>query len=241
MHTQQLLTTKDCASCDLTKAGLVYANLIGANLGSANLVQANLSHTDLSGANLSQAQLSGAVLFGANLSNADLRGADLRGADLREAILTNANLEGANIEGANLMGAVGIPATLATVDNFYRWGLEEAARGNFRAAINNYNQAISQDADFAHGYLARSIALFRLGDQAGALADAQRADELYLAQNNEQGHQVASQFALGIQAAQEAYVRRQEGQNGGGAGGNILNVLGGLAGMALQVLQYVAF
>lgn len=241
MHTQQLLTTKDCAGCDLTKAGLVYANLIGANLTNANLVQANLSHTDLSTADLSQAQLSGAVLFGANLSNADLSGADLRGADLREAVLTNANLDGANIEGANLMGAVGIPESLATVENLYRWGLEEAARGNFRGAISNYNRILNKDPDFAHAYLARSIALFRLGNQEEALVDAQRADQLYLEQNNERGHQAASQFALGIQAAQEAYAKREEGQNGGGVGGNILNVLGGLAGMALQVLQYVAF
>lgn len=240
-HTQQLLMTNECASCDLNKAGLVHAELLGADLTQANLIQANLSHANLSGAKLNQAQLTGAVLFGADLSGADLSGANLQGVDLREANLTNANLTGANIQGANLLGAIGIPAELATVRNFYLWGMAEAQRGNFRAAIENYNQALDKDSDFAHAYLARSIARFRLGDPAGALTDAQKADELYLAQNNERGHQAASQFALGIQAAQEAYVARQRAGTSGGAGGNILNVLGGLAGMALQMLQYMAF
>ncbi len=240
-QTQQLLTTNECSGCELSKAGLVYAQLLGADLTKANLIQANLSHANLSAANLSQAQLNGAVLFGADLSGADLSGANLQGVDLREANLTNAKLEGANIEGANFLGAVGIPAELATVKNYYLWGMAEAQRGNFRGAIANYNQALSQDPDFANAYLARSIARFRLGDQAGALSDAQYADELYLKQNSERGHQAASQFAMGIQAAQEAYDERQRAGSSGGVGGNILNVLGGLAGMALQVLQYMSF
>ncbi len=240
-HTQQLLTTHECPRCDLNKAGLVYAELTGSNLSGSSLVQANLSHADLSGADLSQVNLTGAVLFGADLSGANLSGANLQGADLRSAILTNANLTDARIDGVNFLGAIDIPALLATADNYYRWGMAEAQRGNFRGAIDNYNQAIEQDADFAHAYMARSIARFRAGDQAGALADAQLAEQLYTRQNNERGIQVASQFALGIQAAQEAYESRQRVGSGGGAGGNIMNVLGGLAGIALQVLQYMSF
>lgn len=240
VHTQQLLNTKECSGCDLNKAGLVYANLIGADLAGANLIQANLSHTNLSAANLSQAQLAGAVLYGADLSGADLSGANLQGADLRGAILSNANIEGANINGANFLGAVGLPEQLATVDNYYSWGMQEAERGNFRGAIDYYDQALVLEPDFAHAYMARSIALFRLGDRVGALGDAQYADQLYLEQNNERGHLVASRFAEGIQMAEEAYAKQQRG-GGGGAGGNILNVLGGLAGMALQVLQYMSF
>lgn len=240
-QTQQLLTTNECSGCDLNKAGLVHAELVGATLTEASLIQANLSHADLTAANLSNANLNGAVLFGANLSGANLSGADLTGVDLRESILTNADLTGAKIEGANFLGAIGIPAELATVRNYYNWGMAEAQRGNFRGAVENYSQAISQDPDFAHAYLARSIARFRLGDPNGALNDAQYADELYQKQNNDRGHQAASQFALGIQAAQEAYEDRQRVGSSGGVGGNILNVLGGLAGMALQVLQYMSF
>lgn len=240
-QTQQLLNTNECTGCELNRAGLVYAQLTGANLAGASLIQANLSHTNLSAANLSQAQLNGAVLFGADLSGANLSGANLQGADLREAILTNVDLEGANIEGANLLGAVGVPANIGTADNYYRWGMQAAEQGNFRGAINNYNQALALDSDFANAYMARSIARFRLGDRAGALEDAQFADQLYTEQNNDRGHQIASQFALGIQQAEEAYAKQQRAGSGGGAGGNILNVLGGLAGVALQVLQYMSF
>ena len=51
-HTQQLLATKQCPSCDLSGAGLVLADLAGANLQGANLARANLSRADLSGADL---------------------------------------------------------------------------------------------------------------------------------------------------------------------------------------------
>jgi uncharacterized protein YjbI with pentapeptide repeats len=240
-QTQQLLSSNECPKCDLNRAGLVYAQLTGANLTAASLIQSNLSHANLGSAKLNQAQLNGAVLFGADLTGADLSGANLQGADLREAILTNANLQGANLDGANLVGAVGVPAQIATSDNLYRWGMQEAVRGDFRGAVSYYNQALNQKPDFAHAYMARSIARLRLGDRSGALTDAQEADKLYTAQNNQQGHQIASQFATGIQDAEKAYIKQQEAENGGGTGGNILNVLGGLAGIALQVLQYMAF
>lgn len=240
-HTQQLITTNDCSRCDLNRAGLVYANLIGANLSEASLIQANLSHANLSSANLQGAKLNGATLFGADLSGADLSNANLQGVDLRGANLTGANLENAVIEGTNFLGAVGLPTELATVDNYYRWGMEEAERENFRGAVNYYNLALSLEPDFAHAYLARSIARFRLGEQMGALEDAQYADQLYLEQNNERGHLIASQFSQSILTAQELYEKRQRGGRSGGVGGNILNVLGGLAGMAFQVLKYMSF
>jgi tetratricopeptide (TPR) repeat protein len=219
---------------------LVYAQLTGADLTGASLVQANLSHANLSSAKLNQAQLNGAVLFGADLTGADLSGANLQGADLREAILTNANLQGAKLEGASLVGAVGVPAQIATSDNLYQWGLQEAKRGDFRSAINYYNQALAQEPDFAHAYLGRGIARLRLGDRAGALADAQQADQLYTAQNNEKGHEVALQFTTGIQKTEEIYAKQQRAINGGGSG-NFLNLMGGLAAIALQALQYMSF
>ena len=241
-HTQQLLNTKECAKCELNKAGLVYAHLSGANLSGASLIQANLSHADLSGANLSGAQLIGAALYGIDLTGANLSGANLSGADLRGAILLNANLDGANLKDATLLGAVGLPDSIATAENYYHWGMQEAARGNFRDAVNYYNQAISLQPDFAHAYMARSIARLRLADRAGSLADAQEANRLYTDQNNDQGQKVASQFATGIQNAEKAYAEEQKRrQGGGGMGGNLLNVLGGLAGVALQMLQYMAF
>ncbi|MBI4782736.1 MAG: pentapeptide repeat-containing protein [Oscillatoriophycideae cyanobacterium NC_groundwater_1537_Pr4_S-0.65um_50_18] len=229
-HTQQLLSTKSCERCDLSKAGLTYANLSGANLSRADLSQANLSRIILRGANLKGANLSGAVLFSADLTGADLSGANLSGADLRGAIVTGAVWTGATLTQANLLGAVGLPAEIATPDRLYAWGLAEAERGNFQDAINNYNQVLSQQPDFAHALLARGVARFRLGDRSGAMADAKAAEEMYTAQGNSQGQEISTQFSEGMQAMQEA----EEKQDRRGRGGNFLGFLGSLAGLLLQ-------
>lgn len=229
---QQLISTRQCSSCELARAGLVYANLQGADLRNANLVQANLTHANLSGANLQGANLAGAVLFGANLSGADLRGANLGGADLREAYVANINFDGANLQGAVLMGAIDIPPQYVSAEDYYRWGLLEDQRGNFSGAIAYYNQAIALKSDFAHAYLARAASRLRLRDMTGAIADAQQADQYYLAQSNEQGHQMATRFTEGVQAAQEAANERPRR----GGGGNFLGFLSGLASLAVRFL-----
>ena len=251
-HTQQLISTKACQRCDLSNAGLVSANLGGANISGANLSSANLSNANLQGADLQGANLQSAVLFNANLSNADLRGVNLQKADLRGAILTGAVWDGANVDGANLLGAVGLPNQIATPENLYVIGLTEAQRGNFRGAITNYNQALTQKPDFAHAVLARGVARFRMGDRPGALEDAKKAQTLYLAQGNTQGETVSTQFVEGIQAIQEAEARGPRyggnasspsaggghsgggGGGGSGSGGGFLGFLGSIAGMLLQ-------
>ncbi|MCY7282113.1 MAG: pentapeptide repeat-containing protein [Cyanobacteria bacterium CAN_BIN43] len=227
--TQQLITTQKCQGCDLSGAGLVYANLSGAQINQANLSQINLSHANLSGSNLSGSNLSGAVLFNANLTGADLRGTDLRGADLRGSRLSGANLEGANLDGANFLGAVGLPSEVATNDNLYNLGLAEAQRGNFRGAIENYNQAIAADANFANAYLARGIARIQLGDRAGALEDSKQAEQLYTAQSNVAGTETSTQFSSGIEAMQAA-----EAQGQRGARGNFMNVLAAAASLLVR-------
>jgi uncharacterized protein YjbI with pentapeptide repeats len=230
-HVQQLMTTRQCQGCDLSRAGLVLTNLDGVDLSGADLSLANLSRTNLSNANLRNANLTSAVLFSTNLSGADLSGADLRGADLREAYLVGANLEGANLEGANLLGAMGLPSRIATPEQLYLWGLTETRQGNFAGAIDYYNQALRLKPDFAHALLARGIARYRMGNEAGAIADGKAAEQLYLEQRDESGHRVSVQFYEGIEAMQEAV---REGQSGGG--GNFLNFLGGLTGLLMRML-----
>jgi uncharacterized protein YjbI with pentapeptide repeats len=234
-HTQQLLSTRECSECDLSRAGLVYLNLIDADLNGANLSQANLSRTNLSGANLSNANLAGAVLFNANLSGADLSGADLQGADLRGAVLTGANLQNARIDNANLLGAIGLPTHIATTEMLYRLGLAETERGNYRGAINYYNQTIAQEPTFAHAYLARSISRFQLGDPAGAMEDAQWAEQLYMQQGQQVGLEATAQLMAGIQAYQEATEKQQAAMRGGnGIGTNLLSLFGSIASMLLR-------
>lgn len=227
--TQQLITTQKCQGCDLSGAGLVYANLSGAQINQANLSQVNLSRANLSGSNLSGSNLSGAVLFNANLTGADLSGADLSGADLRGSRLSGANLEGAKLEGANFLGAVGLPSEVATNDNLYSLGLAEAQRGNFRGAIEHYNQAIAADDSFANAYLARGISRVQLGDQTGALQDSKQAEQLYTAQGNTAGTQASTQFSEGIEAMQAAAAQGQRG-----ARGNFMNVLAAAASLLLR-------
>jgi uncharacterized protein YjbI with pentapeptide repeats len=229
---QQLVSTRQCQGCELSRAGLVYANLQGADLSGANLVQANLTHANLSGANLQGANLAGAVLYGANLNGADLRGANLGGVDMRDSYVQGINLDGANLQGAVLMGAIGIPPEYITAEDYYRWGLAEDQQGNFSGAIAYYNQAIGLKADFAHAFLARAASRLRLRDMNGALADAQQAEQFYLAQGNEQGHQTSMRFSQGVQAAQEAANERPRR----GGGGNFLGFLGGLASLAVRFL-----
>jgi uncharacterized protein YjbI with pentapeptide repeats len=233
-HIQQLLQTNQCPSCDLSRAGLIYGNLSGADLSQTNLSQANLSRANLSAANLSGANLAGATLVNANLSGADLTGADLRGADLRGAILTGANVAGAKLDEANFLGAVGLPREVATPEQLYRLGLAETDRGHYRGAIEYYSQVIQLDPAFANAYLARGIVQFQLGDRVAALEDARQAEQLYLAQTNEQGYQIANQLSQGIIAVEEADEKQEEQMQGNGIGTGILNLLGMAASLFLR-------
>ena len=234
-HTQQLLGTRECSECDLSRVGLVYANLSGADLREANLGQANLSYANFSAANLSGANLAGAILYNANLAGADLSGADLSGADLRGAILSGANLQGARMNGANLLGTVGLPDEVATAEMLYSFGLIEAHRGNYRGAIDYYEQVIASEPDFSHAYLARSISRLRLGERVSALEDAQHAENLYSAQGNEAGQQAAAQLVSGIEALQAATEEQEEELRGGmGLGTSVLSLLGSLASLLIQ-------
>ncbi len=200
-HVRQLLSTKKCPQCELSNAGLVLANLEGANLSGADLTRANLSQANLVGADLSGANLSGASLNGANLGGTNLIGANLSGTDLRDAYLVNAKLFGVSLNSAYLQGAIGIPEYAGTPEDFYAWGVIEAQRGNYRAAIEKYNQVLSLKPDFAPAILARGISLYKLGNEAGATQDAQRAGVIFTAQGNTLGSQASQNLVQAIELA----------------------------------------
>lgn len=199
LHLQKLTNSKICERCDLRNAGMVFANLSGVNLNGSNLSDANLSRAnltgsslkqvnlsrvsllgaDLSGVDLTDANLTGADLNGANLTGANLTRANLTGADLRKANFTNAQIEGTNFDQAYLRDAVGLPESTVRAEDYYFWGLEEVKRGNHRGAINHFNQSLSLDTENASGYLSRALAKLNLGDQTGAIADAELAHALF--------------------------------------------------------------
>lgn len=227
-HTRQLLSTKECAQCDLSGAGLVMGELAGAKLDRANLTGTNLSRANLAGADLRGANLTGASLYGANLNGADLRGANLTGTDLRSAYLGNANLQGVNIKNAYLQGAEGIPSTAGTAEDFSRWGFLEWQQNNFTSAIEHYTQAIALKPQFPGAYLGRSMAKFRLRDDRGAMQDALIAERLFGAQANTQGIQSSQALMKTIRLA------NQPTPVNTGGNGNIVDFLSGLSSLLLN-------
>ncbi len=226
-HTRQLLSTRQCAGCNLSNAGLVMANLVGADLRGADLTRANLSRANLTGADLSGANLTGASLFGANLTGANLSGANLNATDLRDAFLEQANLVGASLVNANLLGAVGVPTYTGDAEDFYRWAMAEAEKDNHNRAIQLFNQALAIKPDFANAYIGRGMVRYQQGDKPGAIADSQQAAQLYTKQGNQQGYELA-----------QAVIKKIEEVNKpkrGGGGSNFLNFLSGLANLGLQL------
>jgi uncharacterized protein YjbI with pentapeptide repeats len=205
------------------------ADLTGVNLKGANLVGANLSQANLTGANLSGANLSGASLHGANLTGANLTGAILTGTDLRGAFLYNAIATDNTFDQAYMQGAIGIPQTAGTPELFYGWGLLETKKGNYQAALDNYNKALLIDPNFAPAYLARGLALFRLGNETGALQNGEKAAELFKEQEDERGLQTSEAFVQNIESLQKA---RAEGQKKNQLDG----IVRGVASIVFQLL-----
>lgn len=227
-HLNQLLGTKNCIECDLSSAGLVLAKLSGANLTGTNLAQANLSQANLVGADLRGANLAGASLYGADLTGANLTGANLKGTDLRNAYLTDANLTDVDLDTAYLEGAEGIFEYAGTPEQFHRWGLEEAQRGNYQAAIDHYNHAIKIDREFATAYLALGLTQYHLDRRAKAKINGEIAAKLFQKQENQLGYQATQEFLQGIEFANEVEARQANKKGGAGGFGRFVQGIGSL-------------
>jgi uncharacterized protein YjbI with pentapeptide repeats len=223
-HTQKLLSTKQCQNCDLTRAGLVFAQLSGANLSQANLMGANLSQANLMGANLAGANLVGASLNGANLSGAKLTGANLSSVDLRNAYLVGTDLTGTQLENALLQGAIGLTPTAGNASDFYRWGVEASTKKQYERAIENFNQTLARQPEFAPAQLGRGMARLQLGDQAGAIQDLDQASALFI----RQGDTATAQSTQTLVTALKNPPKTPKQKDGNGLGPAIFSVLGSL-------------
>lgn len=232
-HTQQLLSTKRCAGCDLSDSGLVFAQLLNADMSNANLMRANLSRANLQGADLRGANLMGASLNGANLMGAKLDGANLAGADLRGAYLAGATLNRVTTENALLQGAIGLPDTLGRPEDYYQWAMEDAKRGNHASAIVNFTKAIERNPKFAQAYLGRAVSKLQLNDKDGAIADSQTAETLYKGQGDAKSAEVVQAFVKELQTPP----KQAEQKSGNGIGTALLGLVGGL----LQFLPMFLF
>jgi tetratricopeptide (TPR) repeat protein len=129
-----------------------------------------------------------------------------------------------------VQGAVGIPEYAGTPEDFYAWGVTESERGNYRGAIAKYNQALSLKPEFAPALLARGLALYKLGNEAGATQDAKNADALFTAQGNTTGSQASQNFLQVMEIA------RKPPKTSSGTASSIGNLLLGVGSLLLQLL-----
>lgn len=232
-HLNQLLDQKDCQKCDLSNSGLINANLVGATLQNANLTNANLSQANLAGADLTGANLTGASLYGANLTGANLTGTNLTGTDLRNAYLMNTTLKDVDLNTANLNGVKGISAQAATPEQFHRWGVQEADRGNYRAAIAHYQRAIALDPEFAPAYLGLGVVYYRTDFQQKAWENTETAIALFKDQKNDLGETTSQQFLDNMQLASQIEANlAQKDKNASNFG----KFLGGIGSLLLQLM-----
>ncbi len=228
----QLLNTKQCVQCDLRGVGLVRARLPYAQLTQTNLTRANLSRADLTGADLRGADLTGTSLNGANLTGADLRGAILNGTDLRDAYLFNVKLEDNSLASAYIQGTIGIPLDAATAAQFNVWGVMEANRQNYPAALEHYNKALLLDPELAAAYLGSAWVLYRLKEEDEAIKNATIASNLFEEQGNVPGQEASDKFLENIELARKEAENRESGGSGGGVG----RFLGGVLSFLIQFL-----
>ncbi len=229
----QLLSTKQCAECDLSGSGLVMSNLTGAQLQGANLVSANLSQANLTGADLTGADLTGASLHGANLTGANLTGANLNGTDLRNAYLANTILQDVELDRAYLDGVKAIAPDAATPEQFHRWGVREAERGNYQAAMAHYQRAISIDPEFAPAYLGIGIIQHRFDNDRAAQKSTKIAKDLFKKQKHKLGYQTALNFQKQmtlIKQAEENAANRERGAS------NVGKFMGGIGSLLLKLM-----
>ena len=224
----KLLNTNECSQCNLTNSGLVQANLTGANLSQANLAGANLSQANLTGADLRDANLTGASLHGANLTGANLTGVNLTGTDLRNAYLANAKLDGVDLDTASVEGIKGISNTAATAEQFHRWGVREADRGNYNAAIAHYNRAINLDPKFAPAYLGLGIIQYNFDHRNKAKANIKIAAKLFKEQEHQAGHNTAVAFQQKMTQIEEAEANMAKQEGGYGHVGKFMGSIGSL-------------
>lgn len=229
----QLLSTKNCSQCDLSNSGLVMANLSGARLQQANLVNANLSQANLSGADLSGANLSGASLHGANLSGANLSGAIINGTDLRNAYLGNTVLTDVDLDLAYVEGIKGISEDAATPEQFHRWGVREAERGNFQAAIAHYQRAITINPEFAPAYLGLSMIQYNFDNRAAARQNVEIAANLFKEQKHDLGYRTAISFQEKMELVRQAEENAANRERGAS---NVGKFMGGVGSLLLKLL-----
>jgi tetratricopeptide (TPR) repeat protein len=83
------------------------------------------------------------------------------------------------------------PTNPTTVEDFWRRANQKLDNGDYQAAIEDYNRVIELNPNLALAYYNRGLVRTKLSDRQGAIADFQRAADLYQQQGQTQQHQDA--------------------------------------------------
>jgi tetratricopeptide (TPR) repeat protein len=92
------------------------------------------------------------------------------------------------------------------------WALQEDKKGNYPAAIKYYTQALEINPELAPAYLGRAIIKSRYGSTENAIADGEKAKELFETQNNAEGYALSTRFIQLAQARSD--VEENNGEEG---------------------------
>ncbi len=81
----------------------------------------------------------------------------------------------------------------------YQQGFERGRRGLYKEAFEDFTQAINLNPDFAEAYIARADARTLIEDKQGAVADFQKAIDIYKARGKSE---IANMLLTPLQALQ---------------------------------------
>ena len=83
-------------------------------------------------------------------------------------------------------------------DDFLTLATTAMNDGDYHNAVYHANKALELDASLADAYLLRGRAFSQLGDREAAIADLEKAADLYLVQNNRLQYQVTLDTLSGV-------------------------------------------
>ena len=70
-------------------------------------------------------------------------------------------------------------------------GVNKSRKGDFKAALKDFDQALQIDPNNADAYGNRCVARYKLGDKQGAIEDCQKAAVFYQVQKKTKDYQYA--------------------------------------------------
>lgn len=112
-----------------------------------------------------------------------------------EENVTPADLDRLNrLLGGELLEMEGFAELLKPMaESYYETANSLMEEQDFQGALEQYNQAIEYNSEYAEAYTNRAIAKAQLGDESGAISDLEQAATLFQQQGNTEAYQQIQQ------------------------------------------------